>query len=382
MKAIFRFLFLIFIILINYQFCNAQRIIPVVGNKFTVVRNQKPDLFFDFVLITNFPQNASLTFQMDNTGANNATVIIDQLMCSVDSQVTTYNATRFTPIQFLYNGVVSVTTTVSIPLSNNAQIVATGALPCAVVALQYHTTGIGQALIDITGFINTNFIPAVTSAGAIAQSPSGGIPVTVVGGGVVGQPAVTSGTTAVSGSDGTFERRIFANAIGSLRITTPQNGGQDGISNTLANGPWNADGGNSLISNSNYWYNGFASAGWDRAFYCSQTAILNALGAATTQIVALSGSTKIRVCSVMLENNNATATSVKLVEGTGANCGTGTTNLTGNWFLTSNAVGGSAFRNITLGNTGAYITKTAGDALCVTSSAAGAVDVTISYTQF
>src|SRR2546421_262849 len=74
---------------------------------------------------------------------------------------------------------------------------------------------------------------------------------------------------------------------------------------------------------------------WRTFAVCNKTAVLSALGAATTQIVGIPANgtptnSVIKVCSAVLANTNATATNVKFVEGTGANCATAQTSVTGN----------------------------------------------------
>lgn len=96
--------------------------------------------------------------------------------------------------------------------------------------------------------------------------------------------------------------------------------------------------------------------------------------ATTTQLVALSGSTKIYVTSW-----DATAggtTTFKLVYGTGTNCGTGTTNLTAayDWVAQAGIAKGSGL--------GPVLVVPAGNALCATNSAAQHVAGSVSYTQF
>lgn len=96
--------------------------------------------------------------------------------------------------------------------------------------------------------------------------------------------------------------------------------------------------------------------------------------ATTAQLVALSGSTKIYVTSwdvVSGGNGN-----VKLVYGTGTNCATGKTDLTGNYPLTAQAglAKGSGL--------GPVLIVPAGNALCVMTSAAVQMSGSLSYTQF
>jgi hypothetical protein len=123
----------------------------------------------------------------------------------------------------------------------------------------------------------------------------------------------------------------------------------------------------------------FNPPGSQDSLVCSSTKFISALGLATAQIVsAVNADQRIRVCSVEMSNTNATATNLKFVEGTGTNCGTNQTQLTGNFSL------GAAPSNVSFTPTasGAIITNVQGDALCVTGSAAGAADVTITFVQF
>lgn len=96
--------------------------------------------------------------------------------------------------------------------------------------------------------------------------------------------------------------------------------------------------------------------------------------ATTTQLVALSGSTKIYVTS--FDFLSVGTANVKFVYGTGSNCGTGTTDLTGNYNLTAQS--GMAKGN----GLGPVLVVPAGNALCWTNSAAIQVSGSVSYTQF
>jgi hypothetical protein len=161
---------------------------------------------------------------------------------------------------------------------------------------------------------------------------------------------------------------------GSILTLITQTAG-DGIGNTFA-GAMSAVGGAGL--NLEVWPFIFNGTSWDRPIVCPNKAKLNTLGAATTQIVALSGATKIRICTATISNNNATATTLKFVEGTGANCGTGTADVSAlmNIGATSTA---PVFLNY--GSTAPLTITTGGDALCLTSSAASSLEITITYEQ-
>ena len=96
--------------------------------------------------------------------------------------------------------------------------------------------------------------------------------------------------------------------------------------------------------------------------------------ATTTQLVALSGSTKIYVTA--WDVIAAGTGNIQLEYGTGTNCGTGTTALTGNYNLT-------AQQGIAKGNgLGPVLVVPAGNALCALTSAAVSMYGSVSYTQF
>lgn len=120
-----------------------------------------------------------------------------------------------------------------------------------------------------------------------------------------------------------------------------------------------------------YIYNG---ATWDRIFSCNLVAAISVNTAATTQLVALSSGKTIYVCGVNFVA--AGTTNVTLEYGTGVNCGTGTTAISGAYPLAAQsgvamAVGlGSIFRT------------PASQALCIVNSAAVQVSGFISYTQY
>lgn len=118
-------------------------------------------------------------------------------------------------------------------------------------------------------------------------------------------------------------------------------------------------------------YNGST---WDRQFTCPSSAVINVSAAATTQIVALASSQIIRVCSFVISGDTA-ATTATFVYGTGSNCGTGTTSITGAMRLPDegsialSGMNGSLFRTI------------ASNALCLTA-ATGAVTGFVTYAQY
>ena len=94
------------------------------------------------------------------------------------------------------------------------------------------------------------------------------------------------------------------------------------------------------------------------------TAAISAAAGATTQIIAGSTGKSIYVCGYQM-SQVATAGTLQWVYGTGASCGTGTTNLSG-------AMGVTASQPITYGTGEATVFKVPmGNALCLTTSGAG-----------
>lgn len=90
--------------------------------------------------------------------------------------------------------------------------------------------------------------------------------------------------------------------------------------------------------------------------------------AATTQLVALSGTATIYVCdfSITISQVVTTANTLKFVTGTGASCGTGTADLTGAYG--SGGVTAAPPLFVTSASTGTTFRTPAGNALCVTTT--------------
>lgn len=104
------------------------------------------------------------------------------------------------------------------------------------------------------------------------------------------------------------------------------------------------------------------------------SAAINVSTATTTQLVALSSGKKIYVSA--LDVIAAGTGNITFVYGTGSNCGTGTTSLTGAYNLTAQA-------GIAKGNgLGAVLVVPASNALCVTTSAAVQMSGSVAYAQY
>jgi hypothetical protein len=107
---------------------------------------------------------------------------------------------------------------------------------------------------------------------------------------------------------------------------------------------------------------------------CDSSALLSMSTATTTQAIALVAGKSIYICGFVV--NAGGATTARLVQGTGTNCGTGQANLTPAFNL---ATGG----NVTLGGGVGQVLKSASaNAVCVINSAAITLNIQIVYTQF
>jgi hypothetical protein len=108
---------------------------------------------------------------------------------------------------------------------------------------------------------------------------------------------------------------------------------------------------------------------------------VNITTATTTQLVALSGTTSVYVTGASLAAvGNATPVTAKFVYGTGSNCGTGTTDLTGPF--TSGTVAGAVVPILLAQSITAWFRTAAGTALCLTSTGTAGLTGVVSYQQF
>lgn len=121
----------------------------------------------------------------------------------------------------------------------------------------------------------------------------------------------------------------------------------------------------------------FNGSTWDRAGYCQNFVTLTQAASTTAQIVAVSGSTKIRVCSFFV--NSANTNTVTIESGTGTNCGTAVHNSTGAMNVAANGT-----IAIPGGGPGAYnLLGQASDELClVTGAGTGGVTGGLMYGQW
>lgn len=105
---------------------------------------------------------------------------------------------------------------------------------------------------------------------------------------------------------------------------------------------------------------------------CQSTAKYDASTSGSTELVALTSGQTIRICGFLL-STGATATNVKLVYGTGTNCGTGSTDITPAFQLSTNDRAGllSPFWQ--------GLATASANALCINASAGNAVQGIVLY---
>lgn len=205
---------------------------------------------------------------------------------------------------------------------------------------------------------------------ASTSTPSGTQSVT--GTGTAGTPA--TGVVTVQGISGGTNLPVSQATASALNATVVGTGtfaaqvsgtgvtvGADGVSNTTT--------GLEAYTRASK----FNGTTYDRDFTCASSATVSVTAGSTTQIIALSGTTVIRVCSFSVAMSAAGTASWET--GTGTNCGTGTTALTG---ATPLATGTPwTYSN----GQGSVFRSSAGGEICL-AAVTGNVVGTINYAQF
>lgn len=124
----------------------------------------------------------------------------------------------------------------------------------------------------------------------------------------------------------------------------------------------------------------FDSNGVTQVIQCDQKVVINSAGAATTALVAVSGSKTVFVCQFAVTMVGAAApNTIKLLQGTGVACAGAPADLTGT-FKTSVTVG--AIVPVAFGNgIGAVLRTSAAGGLCMTTTTADAINGFVSFAQ-
>lgn len=215
--------------------------------------------------------------------------------------------------------------------------------------------------INITSVTGTGSIRAAAygyrpfTSNDVNATPAGGsgtnCNASAVGGALSGNPCVVAGVDA-SGNVRTI--LSTAGVLSTAVFTT----GADGVSNAASVQAESTSNAAGQLQVQPSYFNGVT---WDRGIDCPNTSTFS-VASTTTQVVPLSGSTKVRVCSFDINPSTVTAGSTDIVYGTGTNCATGITTLTGAYTLPAAAV-----VDITPSTLSALspLTTPAGQAVCV-----------------
>lgn len=145
----------------------------------------------------------------------------------------------------------------------------------------------------------------------------------------------------------------------------------DGVNNTatvVATGPTGTPTA-SFAQTFPYRFNGST---WDRDFSCTHQAAITLAASGDTEIIPLSGSTVIRICHISLATTPPE--DIKITQGTGTNCGTGTADVTGLY----KQVTALAFD---FGPSGA-LRSGAGKAICLNQTGTQAAGGVVVYAQY
>lgn len=200
-----------------------------------------------------------------------------------------------------------------------------------------------------------------------SQTPTASIVSTITAVGAAASGSATSGNPVlVAGRDFSNVARTFQTAANGAMLVGSSYTAADGSANTVGS----PDGAALAMGAYPFRWNG---ATWDREYYCSSSAAVSVTAGNTTEIVALSGSTIIRVCgfSISASANSSTA---KWVRGTGTNCGTGTADITAAYAMS----GSQPFSSY--GNPEVF-RAAAGNALCLTA-VTGNITGVVSYARY
>ena len=169
-------------------------------------------------------------------------------------------------------------------------------------------------------------------------------------------------------------------AIASNQSAVPVSGTVTANQGTANATPWPIDGpaasGAAPSGNPN-WIAGLGSGATGGFLYplttCDSSAVVTVTAAATTQIVALTSGRSIRVCSFAL--SIGLAGTAQWVTGTGSNCGSGTTNLTGAFSIATGVTTNQG------GGLGEIFKTPASQALCL-AAVTGNVTGVVSYAVY
>lgn len=233
-----------------------------------------------------------------------------------------------------------------------------------------NTTG-ASSLIQAYG---TSFAPWVRVS-LTSATGSGSVVGILLGYRAAGSAGTSGGATVAS--------NVNLTQVASVNVTSDGSGGivPGGVSTAMADAVSNTgiipqadNAGTPAASAVRDFPLNFNGSTWDRQFVCTSQADVALSGTGYTQIIALSGSTVIRLCKVFVTSvsgGNPVINTFTLAYGTGSNCAAGTTEL-----LTAGGVAGmdSDFQG--------SLRTAAANAFCVKEATANSDKVTVTYAQY
>lgn len=249
------------------------------------------------------------------------------------------SASLFNPLKVNSSGQASVVlpTTQPVQIQNGANVAAVDTNGVTSAKTCDATTSTQCVAVNSSGAASSNLAyvggAALGAAAAIGSSPTGN---------VLSVQGVASGTLI-----GTNTKQIASTTLGT---PTAQGSVPTGVMQPV-------------ITHLN-------SSGSILANACDKSASVSITTATTTQIVALVASQQVRVCAIAI--TLGASTTAVLEYGTGTNCGTGTTALSGAFAATT-----------MIGNgLGQLFATASGDALCLLSTGTGGIQGFITYAQY
>jgi len=305
------------------------------------------------------------------------TAIVDNRQAGCDGWVVTYSSNGFATVSVLlqsaplgtggiagtfvnFAGTIVTGFTNPTTATTQGEIRATGYFPY--VRLQITTTGAGYLQAEFHGFKNN------PNSGSGAPSGSGGCVGTAVTPCVVDGPnangsAPTKPPVLVAGSNGTIVKTLLTNAQGGqipAGVASVDLG--DGVNFTTKFTPLLTDNSGTQAGMGlpiiPYLIGDLGS--FNRALSCTNRANVTLTTIGATKIITNPGFLTIHICSLSL--SFASPVDIQVIEGTGATCGTGSTNMTG---LFRSVIGFDP----TWGSNAALTQSTFNDDVCISMSA-------------
>lgn len=217
------------------------------------------------------------------------------------------------------------------------------------------------------------FVPPRVVRAAITQLACFAVPCVVVGpaadgAAAAGAPLIVSGVNGATG----FVETLRVDGNGAIALATSNDTAGDGVSNVLRRVAGSAGSGFLGVYSYSipFMFNGST---WDRQFSCPNSAAVSVAATGPTEIIALTAAQSIRICNFTGSVDAGGMLDVTIVRGTGTNCGTGTATVAGPYDQVT-------FLN--LFSPGAPLTVAAGNAVCLTNSAATALTGAVIYAKF